>query len=212
MSNNGSITKELINNLRCSVNKTRSLVLLVALTSWLGACETVDKDGISGEGLWGEAGSVAYPRAARRMSNESPAGQPLENREREALRPIFQDLVDRVIIHWDSRPLDEVASDETGVTIGSGETDGQAFGLDIYIRGPRANWPDRNRIQLLIHEITHSEQFERLGSDLAAFGYEYFRQYYLAGQVYELNQLEQDAMNKAEREIEATMQRFNTTN
>lgn len=181
---------------------------LIVLFHVIIGCENLDKDAISTENLWGEAGATAYPQAAKKMSKSSPPGESLDDFDRESLRPIFDDLVDRVLIHWDAEPLDELMGAEFGVKFGDGDTVGQTFGLNIYIRGPKSSWSDRDRLQILIHEITHSFQFERLGSDMKMFGYEYFREYYQAGQSYELNPLEIEAMEVADREIENAMVRF----
>jgi hypothetical protein len=69
---------------------------------------------------------------------------------------------------------------------------GQTFGHRIYIKNP---WRRRNlsQIRLLAHELVHSVQYERHGSTLSGFGYQYFKEYYLAGRSYRNNKLEREA-------------------
>jgi len=186
------------------------MILLVAFLIGSG-CKTVDeKTGVS-ETLWGEGGAVAYPQAASKMARDFPTSYYLGSKEKTALRPLFPTLVDQVAIHWDTVLLDEWASSSYGVSMGDSHATAQTYGYHIYFKGPRTDWDDRTYLEVLIHEMVHVKQFVEYGSTYSQFGYEYFRQYYLAGEVYENNPLEQEAIQKASREISEVYTRWSNS-
>ncbi len=139
---------------------------------------------------WALAGRVALPSSARVMAERNPAGLPLADTQRSALRPYFDDLVDRVRVVWDAKLLDQWAVGRYALR--PSNWGGQSYGDRIYLNQPMRPG-DAGQLQLLAHELVHSRQTERFGG-LEGFGYEYFKGYYLAGLSYEGNGLEREAI------------------
>lgn len=151
------------------------------------------------EEVWGEAGRVAYQTAAATMAKRSPTGEPLDASLKNALRPHFDGLVDRVTIHWGTPGLDKWSANQIGINLSGTESAGQTYGHDIYLDQQKPNDYSQGLIKLIIHEMVHSEQYERYGSELSNFGYHYFKKYKQAGQNYDNNELERKAAAKADR-------------
>ena len=188
-----------------------SLVIATFFMTSVG-CKTVEENtGGVPEGFWGEGGAVAYPQAASKMARDFPSSFYLGAQEKEVLRPLFSDLVDQVAIHWDTVLLDEWASSAYGVSMSDGHATAQTYGYHIYFKGPRSAWDDRTYLEVLIHELVHVQQFVRLGATYNQFGYEYFRQYYLGGQVYENNSMEQEPIQIAQRELAGVYSKWTTS-
>lgn len=161
------------------------------------------------EGVWGESGGLAYVQAASRMNRNHPRSEPLDDLDKEALRVVYGGLVDKVDIHWNATPLNEWAADEYGIDIVGEDAEAQAYGYDIYMKGPKSAWKDQHRLETLIHELMHSLQYQQYGESLQDFGNAYFRAYYRGGQEYELNQFELEAIQKADVWVTAVVQEFN---
>ncbi len=187
----------------------KSLLGIVAIFIALyGGCKTFEENTSVPESLWGEGGAIAYPNAAAKMARDFPKSFYMGDREKILLRPIFGELVDQVAIHWDTVLLDEWANNAYGISLSGSHATAQTYGYRIYFKGPRTNWDDRSYLEVLIHELVHAQQFISYGATLAQFGYEYFRAYYLAGQVYENNPLEQEAIQTAHKHIDAVYKQW----
>ena len=158
------------------------------------------------EEAWGEAGRLAYPAAAAIMNGRSPSGEPLTDRLKYALRPVFGDLVDRVTIHWGITLLDEWSSQNFGINISGTESEGQTYGHDVFMRQNESTYNDRGEtremLKTLTHELVHVVQYRRWDSSLSNFGYHYFKKYKQANQSYENNEVEAEANQVADANIE----------
>ncbi len=182
---------------------SRWLIILFAFVTI--DCQSVNQEEVvdigyeTEEELWAQAGSIGYGQSADKMKQNHTGGEPLSERDRSALRPIFGNLVDQVTIHWNATPINEMVASEYDIEMVGEDASAQAFGYDIYFQASKDEWSDEFRLKILIHEITHTEQFVRLGNSFSDFGYQYFREYYRAGQVYEQNSMEVEAINKADR-------------
>ncbi|HMN29199.1 MAG TPA: DUF4157 domain-containing protein, partial [Caldilineaceae bacterium] len=123
---------------------------------------------------FGELGRVLYQAAADVMQEKHAGSQSywLSSYQKEALRPYFGALVDRVSIIYNGRMMDYLGS-IGGKTL-PGESNAQTYGLRIYING---SYDERNcaQLTLLAHELAHSRQYEQSGSSLSNFGYHYFK-------------------------------------
>jgi hypothetical protein len=146
---------------------------------------------------WGQAGRLAYESAARTMATLSPEGEPLDEGLKSLLTPYFGDLVSRIIVHWDTQLVKEWKHQNYkknySITLKGKETQAQTYGYHIYIKFLKPERYDWDFLKLLIHQIVHVQQFEKLGGNLAEFGYQYFSGYKNAGQVYEKNRIEEEA-------------------
>lgn len=154
-------------------------------------------EGASDE-LVGQMGRGLYLAAAKIMALRH-GGKPhdeLDAREKAALRPGFGTLVDRVRLVWGAAPLDHWGPIRVGHTVG------QTFGYDIYLADPKpAAWtPDD--LELVLHEVVHSQQFEDFGQSFSEFGYEYFKAWAQAGFQYSPNRLEVHARHDAHRLVD----------
>lgn len=140
---------------------------------------------------WGQGGKLAYKAAAAVMAGRHETAYRLTSFQKEKLRPLFGSLVDRVAVSYDCQMLEEWKVGPWTVRFGA-PSGGQTFGHRIYVKDP---WRRRNlsQVRLLAHELVHSVQYERFGSTLSAFGYQYFKEYYLAGRSYRNNKLEREA-------------------
>lgn len=149
---------------------------------------------------WGETGATVLPLAAQIMNARNPAGVALDAEQKRYLRPLFGSLVDRVRVVYNANLLDRWSHGGKETHIGGVDSSAQTYCDRIYIRAPyRAR--DTDRLVLLAHELTHSQQCEQAGS-IERFGELYFQGYYQAGQSYQKNPLEKSA-----RAIEAKFTR-----
>ncbi|QDT98026.1 hypothetical protein [Gimesia aquarii] len=149
------------------------------------------------EELWGEAGRVAYVTAAKIMAKRSSTGEALPANIKHKLRPFYDDLVDRVTVHWGTPTLDEWAAAKFKVRLTDTESDAQTYGYDIYTRWQKGEHSDEDVCDLMSHELMHSRQYERFRKSLSNFGYQYFKEYKRSNQNYRNNKLEVEAYEKA---------------
>lgn len=154
--------------------------------------------GIS-EQLWGEAGRIAYPSAAKIMQARSPDGEKLGIWLKAYLHAEFGDLVEKVRIHWGVSPLNEWAASKCKIPLAGVESAAQTYGYDIYVKNKKPSELDSDTIELIAHEMQHSRQFEMYSRSYSEFGYHYFRHFKKANQNYENNKLEIDAREIAEK-------------
>ncbi|WP_156800371.1 hypothetical protein [Thalassoporum mexicanum] len=140
---------------------------------------------------WGQAGVIAYKAGANTMQARNGQGKSLDIGQKQALRPHFGKLVDRVRVSYGAQMLDRWEVDGKPLLLSSVESSAQAFCDRIYVKAPYAkNAP--NQLILLAHELVHSKQCQDLGG-IEGFGYAYFKAYKLANQVYRDNKLEVEA-------------------
>ncbi|MDJ0743365.1 MAG: hypothetical protein QNJ32_08385 [Xenococcaceae cyanobacterium MO_167.B27] len=149
------------------------------------------------EEAWGEGGRIAYVSAAATMARRSPTGESLDVSLKNALRPHFGGLVDRVTLHWGTPGLDKWSANQIGIHLSGTESDGQTYGHDIYLDLQKPSSYSQYVVKLIIHEMVHSDQYEKWGSSLSNFGYHYFKNYKKVGQNYENNKLEKEAEERA---------------
>jgi Domain of unknown function (DUF4157) len=144
------------------------------------------------EVAWGETGATVLPLAAQIMTVRNPLGMALDAEQKSYLRPLFGDLVDRVRVVYRAQLLDRWAQrDGKEMHIGGVDSSAQTYCNRIYIRA--AYRPhDTDRLVLLAHELTHSQQCDRAGG-ISKFGERYFQGYYRGGQTYQKNPLEKSA-------------------
>ena len=116
-------------------------------------------------------------------------GRKLRSRDREALRPHFGNLVDRVTVHYDANI--NTRWSVAGRTVQYGNYTAQAYGSDVYITEPYRPESER-QLALVAHEIQHSRQARRAGS-LGKSLENYCREFYRADFSYEDNALEAEA-------------------
>jgi hypothetical protein len=91
-------------------------------------------------------------------------------------------LVNHVVVVWDSFLAD-------GLEIGGNRIIGldasaQTYGHTIYVKSPKGDLSDAERLGTEIHELTHVQQYDRLGHSLSNFGFEYAKGWAQAGFVY----------------------------
>ena len=147
------------------------------------------------EQAWGEAGAVAYPAAADVMRGRNGGSQGLDVSQKQHLRPHFGDLVDRVVIVYGARMMDQWSAGGKEINLSGVDTAAQTYCNRIYVRDSyKSN--DSQQLVTLSHEMTHSKQCEELGGE-GKFGFHYFREFKRAGQNYENNKLEQEAYSFA---------------
>jgi len=160
---------------------------------------------------WCEAGRVIYPAVAvfmeARTVFEDKSSTGLSPRLKSALRPVFgSSLVDRVRVTWDIKLLDEWAKDETGIKFSGTESAGQTYGYNVYISYPESELANPRRMRfllwLLIHELVHVEQYEKVGNSLSDFGCSYVMGYANANMNYDNNEMERQANDIANAHIE----------
>jgi Ca2+-binding RTX toxin-like protein len=143
------------------------------------------------ESQWGNFGKLAYPAAALKILRDNPFGSALTDVQKGYLRPYFGSLVDRVSIHYNALLLNELGYGQDFPKVRLSNTEGQTFGLNIYISEPEEN--SLAQLSLIAHELIHSLQYERRGSSLVAFGEDYFRGYHSGGLKYDNNPMEKEA-------------------
>ncbi|MBD1936707.1 DUF4157 domain-containing protein [Microcoleus sp. FACHB-68] len=141
------------------------------------------------EAAWGKVGAGGYQAAAQWMTANNGKGQPLDEIQKEYLRPHFGDLVDRVDVIYNATLLDEWAA--ASLRLNFGKSNAQVYGDKIYVKSAYKRGNVKQLI-LLAHELVHVKQYENLGS-LNEFGYEYFKEYERAGQSYRHNIMEREA-------------------
>lgn len=141
------------------------------------------------ESAWGNVGAGGYQAAAQWMAANNTKSRKLDDWQKYYLRPHFGDLVDRVEVIYNSTLPDEWVAASFRVDLS--KSNAQVYGNKIYISGPYKPRDDRQLI-LLAHELVHVRQYEELGS-LDKFGYQYFKEYERAGQVYRNNRMEKEA-------------------
>ncbi len=145
------------------------------------------------EEAWGKAGSVAYLAAANTMKNRNGIEQELDNFQKRYLRRYFIDSIDRVSITYGAQMMDRWVISGSAIRLGSVESAAQTYCDRIYIREPYKP-EDLGQLIMIAHEMVHVKQCHQLGS-LEKFGYQYFKEYKRANQVYEKNKLEKEAYN-----------------
>ena len=143
------------------------------------------------EGSWGEAGAVAYQVAAQWMRANNSSSQCLDETQKRYLRPYFGGLVDRVVVIYNAKLMDDWLDAGFKTDIGLGESAAQTYCERIYVDDPYKS-VDSGQLTLLAHELIHSRQCEQFGG-AGKFGYHYFREFKRAGQSYENNNLERKA-------------------
>ena len=140
---------------------------------------------------WGETGATMLPFAAQIMELRNAEGIPLDAAQKGYLRPLFGNLVDRVIIVYQAKLLDRWSQDGKETHIGGVNSAAQTYCDRIYIRA--AYKPRKTEgLILLAHEMTHSQQCQQAGG-ISKFGKRYFQGYFQGGQTYESNPLEKSA-------------------
>ena len=166
---------------------------------------------IPADEAWGEAGRGVYTSglAAIAAKNSTLPAKSLDTWQKDRLRPYFGDLVDRVKIKYGATTLDNWRIGGETISIPS---DGQTFCNDIYLT-KRHRGEDKELLELIAHEMVHSQQCERLGG-ASNFGYNYFKHYKRANQNYRNNKLEVEAYDIAarfENELESIEQKIATS-
>jgi hypothetical protein len=149
------------------------------------------------ENLWGEAGSSGYQSASVIMRERNGGSQGLDESQKLYLRPHFGDLVDRVVVIYNARMMDQWKAFGKEVNLSGVDTAAQTYCNRIYVRD---SYQPNNfqQIVTLAHEMTHSRQCEQLGGE-GKFGFHYFREYKRGGLSYENNKLEREASGFEER-------------
>jgi hypothetical protein len=150
------------------------------------------------EEAWGQTGIVAYQAAAQWMRANNGSSQELDDIQKQHLRPYFGGLVDRVVVIYNARLMDDWLYPGFNIDIGQVHAIAQTYCKCIYIKDPYKPG-DSGQITLLAHELMHSRQCEQFGG-AGKFGYYYFREFKKAGQSYENNKLEREA-NDFERQF-----------
>jgi hypothetical protein len=170
----------------------RSLIPLLALSLFVAPSVAAAPRGATAEAV-GIAGKALYPAAAGVMAtrHKNKPTRPLSHREKQALRPVFGSLVERVRLTWGADPMDEWGDIQLGNTIG------QTYGLRIYLRERDPGTWSRDTLALVIHELAHSRQYEHVGGSLPSFGYHYFKNWALAGYSYHRHPMELEAERTA---------------
>lgn len=143
------------------------------------------------EETWGQAGTLAYPAAAKWMKTNNGSSRPLDDIQKKYLRSYFGDLVDRVAIVYDSKLMDSWLHAYFKIDIGQVDAIAQTYCQRIYIEDSYKPG-DLVQLVLLAHELVHSRQCELLGGT-TQFGYAYFKEFKRASQSYKDNKLEREA-------------------
>ena len=140
---------------------------------------------------WNETGATVLPLAAQIMEMRNPQGVQLDKAQKGYLRPMFGNLVDRVTVVYRAQLLDRWSQGGKETHIGGVDSSAQTYCDRIYIRAAYKSG-DTDRLVLLAHELTHSQQCHQAGG-IGKFGERYFQGYYQAGQTYQNNPLEKSA-------------------
>jgi hypothetical protein len=143
------------------------------------------------ENIWGEAGGSAYPAAASIMRGRNGGSQGLDDFQKKNLSPHFGNLVDRVVVIYNARMMDQWSAFGKSIDLSGIDTAAQTYCNRIYVRDAyKPN--DVDQLITLSHEMTHSKQCVDLGGQ-GKFGFHYFREFKRAGLNYENNNLEREA-------------------
>jgi len=143
------------------------------------------------EEAWGQGGAIAYQAAAQLMRANNSISQYLDETQKRYLRPYFGDLVDRVVVIYNAKLMDDWLYADFKIDISQIDSIAQTYCERIYVEDSY-KLDDSRQLTLLAHELTHSRQCEQFaGAD--KFGYYYFREFRRAGQRYEKNKLEREA-------------------
>jgi hypothetical protein len=148
------------------------------------------------EQAWGEAGRRFYPAAAGIMGQRWPNVRKLSTAFRSALAKhhLFNDIdLSRVNVHWGALPIEQWRVGGKVVYLHGKDTIAQTYGYEIYVKAQYVSPMDRERVETLVHELTHVQQFIHDHSSLENFGYTYFRDYKKANEDYYSNALEKQA-------------------
>ncbi|WP_243146642.1 hypothetical protein [Scytonema sp. UIC 10036] len=150
------------------------------------------------EEAWGQAGAVAYPAAAQWMRTHNGISQRLDETQKRYLLSYFGGLVDRVVVIYNAKLLDDWLYADFKIDIGLVDSIAQTYCERIYLEESYKP-SDLGQLTLLSHELIHSKQCKQFGG-ADKFGYYYFREFKRAGQIYENNKLEKEA-NEYERQF-----------
>ncbi len=164
----------------------------------------------SSKDLWGRAGKVAMPVAEKTMKARNKRKEPLTDRQKHALRPIFGNLVDQINVRYNSKMLDKWSALGYEINLSSVDTEGQAYGYDVFVTYPKSRFSSKaaDMLHLLIHEITHVQQMRDIKNTVADFGYRYFWEFKVAGLNYENNKLEREADANANKNYANAHKRY----
>jgi hypothetical protein len=149
---------------------------------------------------WGETGRSFMYAAKAKIANDNITAQQesIHPMFKEALRPKYGDLVDKVRLVYDANILTTMCLWQNKGCIDLSDTVAQTFGDTIYIKyskpvpafkdsnlqvGRALKW-DSSHLNLIAHELKHSQQYRDAGST-GRFGYEYFKSFKEVNQSYE---------------------------
>ena len=149
---------------------------------------------------WGEAGRSAMYLAKAKIANDNITveKESIPPMFKEALRPKYGDLVDKVRLVYGANILTTMCLWQNKGCIDLSDTTAQTFGDTIYIKYPKPipefrdptvqvgialRW-DSNHLNLIAHELKHSQQYRDAGST-GRFAYEYFKSFKEVNQSYE---------------------------
>jgi len=109
----------------------------------------------SAKDLWGRSGKAAMPAAENIMKARNKRKEPLSNRQKYALRPIFGNLVDRINVRYSSKMLDKWIALGKEIRLSGVDTVGQAYGYDVFIAYPKSrfNSEPADMLHLLILDL-----------------------------------------------------------
>jgi uncharacterized membrane protein len=113
----------------------------------------------------------------------------LDNEEKAVLRPFYGDIVDNVRLHLKSGMMDHWGDAPLEVDLGNSA--GQTYGYDVYIKYYRSELDRVERMALIGHEICHTRQYVQRNQSLNKFGRDYFEAYADDGG-YEANRMEKE--------------------
>lgn len=177
------------------------------ITSSLPTLQSLWKSTSNSEQVWAGSGSVVFPLAANVIANRNPPGESLTPFQKQHLRPVFGDLVDRVQINYKAKLMDRWTNGDQEIHFGDVDSAAQTYCNRLYLRDVRRE-KETSQLTLVAHEMGHSQQCERLGS-AAGFGSAYFRAYFLADQQYANNRLEKAARVIEQQFVRKLCQRIN---
>ncbi len=150
---------------------------------------------------WGEAGRSAMYAAKAKIAADNITGQEesIHPMFKEALRPKYGDLVDKVRLVYGANILTTMClwQNKGCIDFAPNEVAAQTFGDTIYIKYPKPvpEFKDSNlqvgralrwnsvHLNLIAHELKHSQQYRDAGST-GRFGYEYFKSFKEVNQSY----------------------------
>lgn len=159
-------------------------------------CEGEDFEGKAdswGARIFGAACTPVMLSGALTNRARNRGGGPIPREEREALRPLFGNLVDQIRVHYNASIT--TSWEVAGRTVEYGSFSGQNFGNDVYITDSYRPG-DLSQMTLLAHEVQHAAQAHRAGG-LRAQATEYCRDFYNSGFSYADHPLEEEARDVA---------------